>query len=37
LEDVGLPVWGSYLIFAAATVVLGTILGLVGIIYFIIM
>ncbi|KYM76355.1 Thioredoxin-related transmembrane protein 1 [Atta colombica] len=28
LEDVGLPVWGSYLIFAAATVVLGTILGL---------
>jgi len=28
LEDVGLPVWGSYLIFAVATVVSGTILGL---------
>ncbi|XP_011867143.1 PREDICTED: thioredoxin-related transmembrane protein 1-like [Vollenhovia emeryi] len=28
LEEVGLPVWGSYLIFAIATVVLGTILGL---------
>ncbi|XP_036139303.1 thioredoxin-related transmembrane protein 1 [Monomorium pharaonis] len=28
LEDVGVPVWGSYLIFAVATVVLGTILGL---------
>ncbi|KAL0104365.1 hypothetical protein PUN28_017236 [Cardiocondyla obscurior] len=28
LEDVGLPVWGSYLIFAIVTVILGTILGL---------
>lgn len=28
LEDVGVPVWGSYLIFAIATVILGTILGL---------
>ncbi|KYN50191.1 PREDICTED: thioredoxin-related transmembrane protein 1-like [Cyphomyrmex costatus] len=28
LEDVGVPVWGVYLIFAAATVVSGTILGL---------
>ncbi|TGZ37502.1 Thioredoxin-related transmembrane protein [Temnothorax longispinosus] len=28
LEEVGLPVWGSYLIFAIATVILGTMLGL---------
>ncbi|KAL6264800.1 hypothetical protein P5V15_004897 [Pogonomyrmex californicus] len=28
LEDVGLPLWGSYAIFALATIVLGTILGL---------
>ncbi|XP_011708284.1 PREDICTED: thioredoxin-related transmembrane protein 1-like [Wasmannia auropunctata] len=28
LEDIGVPVWGSYLIFAVATVILGTILGL---------
>ena len=28
MEDFGLPTWGSYLIFAIATIVLGTILGL---------
>ncbi|XP_076245370.1 uncharacterized protein LOC143185926 [Calliopsis andreniformis] len=28
MEDFGLPTWGSYLIFAVATIVLGTILGL---------
>lgn len=28
LEDIGLPTWGSYLIFAVATIILGAILGL---------
>ncbi|XP_050459361.1 thioredoxin-related transmembrane protein 1 [Cataglyphis hispanica] len=28
LEDIGLPTWGSYLIFAIATIFLGAILGL---------
>lgn len=30
MEDFGLPTWGSYLIFAIATIVLGAILGLVS-------
>jgi len=30
LEDIGLPTWGSYLIFAVATIILGAILGLVS-------
>ena len=30
MEDFGLPTWGSYLIFAIATIVLGGILGLVS-------
>ncbi|EZA56527.1 Thioredoxin-related transmembrane protein [Ooceraea biroi] len=29
LEDIGLPTWGSYLIFAVGTIILGAILGLV--------
>lgn len=29
MEDFGLPTWGSYLIFAVATIVLGAILGLI--------
>ncbi|XP_020279674.1 thioredoxin-related transmembrane protein 1-like [Pseudomyrmex gracilis] len=28
LEEIGLPTWGSYLIFAVATIILGAILGL---------
>lgn len=30
MEDIGLPTWGSYLIFAIATIILGAILGLVS-------
>lgn len=29
MEDFGLPTWGSYLIFALATIILGALLGLV--------
>lgn len=36
MEDFGLPTWGSYLIFALATIVMGAILGLVSLmVYFI--
>lgn len=34
MEDYGLPTWGSYLIFALATIVLGALLGLVSFIDF---
>lgn len=30
-EDFGLPSWGSYLIFAFVTIILGALLGLVNI------
>lgn len=30
LEEIGLPTWGSYLIFAFGTIILGAILGLVS-------
>lgn len=29
MEDFGLPTWGSYLIFAVATIILGAVLGLI--------
>lgn len=29
MEDFGLPTWGSYLIFAVATIFMGAILGLI--------
>lgn len=29
MEDFGLPTWGSYLIFAVGTIILGALLGLV--------
>lgn len=34
LEEIGLPTWGSYLIFAVATIILGAVLGLVSNIFF---
>lgn len=30
MEDYGLPTWGSYLIFAVATIFFGALLGLVS-------
>lgn len=30
MEDFGLPTWGSYLIFAIATIIIGAFLGLVS-------
>lgn len=30
MEDYGLPTWGSYLIFAVATIIMGAVLGLVN-------
>jgi len=29
-DDYGIPVWGSYLIFAVATIILGLLIGLVS-------
>jgi len=29
-EDYGIPVWGSYLVFAIATIIIGLLLGLVS-------
>lgn len=29
MEDFGLPTWGSYLIFAVGTIILGALLGLI--------
>jgi len=31
-EDYGIPVWGSYLIFAIATIILGLLIGLVRVV-----
>jgi len=33
-EDYGIPVWGSYLIFAIATIIVGLLIGLVSVNYF---
>ena len=30
IEDYGLPTWGSYLVFALSTILVGALLGLVG-------
>jgi hypothetical protein len=30
MEEYGLPTWGSYLIFAIATIIIGALLGLVS-------
>jgi hypothetical protein len=30
MEDYGMPTWGSYLIFAVATIIIGALLGLVS-------
>jgi hypothetical protein len=33
MEEYGMPTWGSYLIFAVATIVIGAVLGLVSFFY----
>jgi hypothetical protein len=30
MEEYGMPTWGSYLIFAVATIIIGALLGLVS-------
>jgi len=33
MEEYGMPTWGSYLIFAVATIIIGALLGLVSFFY----
>jgi hypothetical protein len=33
MEEYGMPTWGSYLIFAVATIIIGAFLGLVSFVH----